>query len=82
MANRNFMQEDSIEYLQLLEHYTNCLKEQIPCEIPNGTGGVIVVKELGWYKAPIGKVYFIVEEGTLQKYDLTTLNLLVDKKRE
>lgn len=82
MANKNFTQENSIKYKNLQTKFANSLKHNEPCEVPNGVGGIIIVKEIGWYNTPIGKVYFLIEKGTNQKYELNTLTILADAKRE
>ena len=82
MANKNFTQENSIKYKNLQAKFADSLKHNESCEVPNGVGGIIIVKEIGWYNTPIGKVYFLIEKGTNQKYELNTLTILADAKRE
>ena len=52
MANKNFTQENSIKYKNLQAKFADSLKHNEPCEVPNGVGGIIIVKEIGWYKNP------------------------------
>ena len=94
MASRNFMPANLTNpqrtaQLQLKEIYEETrdlfhksLESREPCVMSNGRGGTMTIKEVGWFKVPLGRAYFVTEKETNIKYDLATLDRLDFAKRD